>query len=60
MVGYIVNNVFSRLFLQEALKCTVDLLDVLGMYFVITKLLGRSEMKIMVTAVGKQLVYTTE
>ena len=38
---------------QEALKCTVDVLDVLGIYFVITRLLGRTEMKIMVTAVGK-------
>ena len=42
-------------FIQEALKCTVDLLDILGMYLVITKLLGRSEMKVMVTAVGESL-----
>ena len=45
--------IFFVPFIQEALKCTVDLLDILGMYFVITKLLGRSEMKIMVTAVGE-------
>ena len=43
--------------LQEALKCTVDVLDILGLYFVMTRLLGRTEMKIMVTAVGKQVVF---
>ena len=37
---------------QEALKATVDLLDMLGMYLVITKLLGRAEQKVLVTAVG--------
>ena len=40
------------LLIQEALTCTVELLDMLGLYFVITKLLGRSEMKVMITAVG--------
>ncbi|XP_064407746.1 BOS complex subunit TMEM147-like [Halichondria panicea] len=38
--------------LGEALKSTVDLLDMLGMYLVITRLLGRSEQKVLVTAVG--------
>ena len=31
----------------------VDLLDILGMYLVITRLLGWTEMKVMVTAVGE-------
>ena len=38
------------------MKCTVDVLDILGLYFVMTRLLGRTEMKIMVTAVGKHSV----
>jgi hypothetical protein len=32
-------------------------LDILGLYFVMTRLLGRTEMKIMVTAVGKHSVF---
>ena len=38
------------------MKCTVELLDMLGLYLVLTKLLGRSEMKVMITAVGKDSV----
>lgn len=37
---------------MEGLRCTVDLLDMLGIYLVLTKLLGRSEMRVMITAVG--------
>ena len=40
---------------QETLKCSVNLLDVLGLYVVLTRLLGRSEMKVMITAVGNTL-----
>lgn len=46
----------SMLSLQETLKCSVELLDMLGLYLVITRLLGRSEMKVMITAVGKLLL----
>lgn len=46
------NNIYC--YFQEALTSTVDLLDMLGMYLVITKLLGRSELKVLVTAVGKK------
>lgn len=41
--------------MQETLKCSVDLLDMLGLYVVLTKLLGRSEMKVMIIAVGNGL-----
>ena len=43
--------------LQESLKCTVELLDMLGIYLVLTKLLGRSEMKVMITAVGVSIPF---
>ena len=39
---------------QETLRCSVDLLDMLGLYVVLTRLLGRSEMKVMITAVGNE------
>ena len=39
--------------MQEVLRCSVDILDILGLYVVLTRVLGRSEMKVMVTAVGE-------
>lgn len=42
----------KRIFFVECLKCSVELLDMLGLYLVMTRVLGRSEMKVMITSVG--------
>lgn len=38
------------------MRCSVDLVDFLGLYLVITKLLGKGERKILVTAIGELLI----
>lgn len=47
------HGIVSVVILKESLKCSVELLDMLGLYLVLTRLLGRSEMKVMITAVGE-------
>ena len=39
---------------QECAKCSVDLIDLLGLYIVLNKILGKGEMKVLVVAVGKR------
>ena len=39
--------------LQEAVRCTLNTLDLLGLYTVLTRFLGRGEMKILATVVGE-------
>ena len=38
--------------LQEMLKCTVDLADLVGMYFVMSRIAGRGQLKFMVAGIG--------
>ena len=39
--------------MQESTKCTVDLVDLLGLYLVLTKLSAKGEMKVAAAAVGE-------
>ncbi|XP_003386780.1 PREDICTED: transmembrane protein 147-like [Amphimedon queenslandica] len=38
--------------LMDFVKCSVDVIDILGLYLIITKLLGKGDKKILVTAIG--------
>lgn len=38
------------------MRCSVDLVDFLGLYLVITKLLGKGERKILVTAISELFI----
>jgi hypothetical protein len=39
-------------FLQEFLKNTVDLLDLVGLHFVITRICSKTDLKYLVAAIG--------
>ena len=37
---------------QDTVKATVELIDLLGIYFTVTRVVNKGEMRIMVTAIG--------
>lgn len=47
-------NVFliELILIQEFLKNTVDILDLVGLHFVMTRLLGKTDLKYLVAALG--------
>lgn len=45
----IITNLF---FIQEFLKTTVDIADIFGLYFVMTKIAGKCEIKYLIAGVG--------
>ena len=42
----------SFLFLQELLKSTVDLADLVGIHFVMSKIAGKGQLKFMIAGLG--------
>lgn len=46
------NMSFSYLCVQEFMKCTVDLADLIGLYFVMSKTAGKGQLKFMIAGLG--------